>query len=68
MEQAKLAARLASGSSVRIETLENAWRTIVSGIEETRAIEEKARQQRGEDQKRLAAIKADFQARYGQKR
>ena len=66
MEQSKLAAQLASGSSVRIETLENAWRTIVSGIEETRAIEEKARQQRGEDQKRLAAIKADFEARYGQ--
>ena len=65
MEQSKLAARLASGSSVRIETLENAWRTIVSGMEETRAIEEKARQQRGEDQKRLAAIKADFVARYG---
>ena len=31
-EQAKMTARLASGSSIKIETLEQTWRTIVSGI------------------------------------
>ena len=64
MEQSKLTARLASGGGIRIETLENAWRTIVSGIDETRAVEENARKQRLDDQKRLEAIKADFMAKF----
>ena len=66
VEQSKMTARQASGSAIRIETLENTWRTIVSGIDETRTIEENARKQRLEDQKRLEAIKADFIARYHQ--
>lgn len=63
-DQAKMTARLASGSSIKIETLEKTWQTIVSGIDETRQIQENARKQRVEDQKRLEAIKADFNARY----
>ena len=63
-EQAKMTARLASGSSIKIETLEKTWQTIVSGIDETRQIQENARKQRVEDQKRLEAIKADFNAKY----
>ena len=50
-EQAKMTARLASGSSIKIETLEQTWRTIVSGIDETKQIQENARKQRVEDQK-----------------
>ncbi len=63
-EQAKLTAQLASGSSVKIETLETTWRTIVNGIEETRQIEENARRQRVEDQARLATIKSEFNSKY----
>ncbi len=63
-EQSKMTARLASGSSIKVETLERTWQTIVSGIDETKQIQENARKQRIEDQKRLEAIKADFNSRY----
>ena len=63
-EQSKMTARLASGSSIKIETLEKTWHTIVSGIEETQQIQENARKQRVEDQKRLETIKAEFNQRY----
>ncbi len=62
-EQSKMTARLASGSSIKTETLEKTWQTIVSGIDETKQIQENARKQRIDDQKRLEAIKADFNAR-----
>ena len=58
--QSKMTAQLASGSSIKIETLETTWRTIVNGIEETRQIQENARKQREEDQVRLNQIKSEF--------
>ena len=64
MEISKQTAKLASGSSIQIETLETTWRTITTGIEETRRIEEDARKKRIDDQKRVEAIKADFQRQY----
>ena len=64
VEQSKLTARLASGSSIKIETLETTWRTIVSGIDETKAIQDNARKQRIDDQKRLEAIKQEFNRMY----
>ncbi len=64
VETSKMAARLASGSSIKIETLETTWHTIVSGIDETAEIQRQARQQRQEDQKRLEAIKQEFNQRY----
>lgn len=64
MEISKQTAKLAAGSSIQIETLETTWRTITNGIEETRRIEEDARKKRIEDQKRLEAIKQDFQKKY----
>ena len=63
VEQSKMTARMASGSSIQIETLESTWRTICNGIDETRQIQENAKKQREEDQKRLNAIKADFNQR-----
>ncbi len=63
-EQSKITARLASGSSIKTETLEKTWQTIVSGIEETMQIQENARKQRVEDQKKLEAIKQDFNKRF----
>lgn len=63
-EQSKMAAKLTSGSSIKIETLEKTWTTIMNGIDETRNIQENARKQREEDQKRLAVIKDQFNANY----
>jgi len=64
VEVSKNTARLASGSSIQIETLETTWRTITSGIEETKRIQEDARRKRIEDQARLETIKADFNREY----
>ncbi len=64
VEQSKMTAKLAAGSSIKIETLETTWRTIVSGIEETRQIQENARQQRVGDQARLESIKSEFNKLY----
>ncbi|SFR65342.1 toxic anion resistance protein [Anaeromicropila populeti] len=64
VEQSKMTARLASGSSVKIETLETTWRTIVNGIDETKQIQENARKQRIDDQARLENIKQEFNKRY----
>ena len=63
-EQSKMTARLASGSSIKIETLETTWRTIVNGIDETKQIQENARKQRIEDQARLENIKTEFNRMY----
>ncbi len=64
VEQSKMTARLASGSSIKIETLETTWRTIVNGIDETRQIQESARKQRTEDQVKLENIKTEFNRMY----
>ena len=64
VEVSKATAKMASGSSIQIETLETTWRTITSGIEETRRIQEDCRKKRVEDQARLEAIKADFNRQY----
>jgi uncharacterized protein YaaN involved in tellurite resistance len=66
-EQAKLTAQLASGSSIKIETLETTWKTIMTGIEETKKIQEEAAKKRIEDQKRLEVIKNDFKKTFGNK-
>ncbi|MGN1134684.1 MAG: toxic anion resistance protein [Oscillospiraceae bacterium] len=60
VEQSKTIAKMASGSSIKIETLEETWQTIVTGIEETRQIQEEAKIKRAEDSKRLEALKQDY--------
>ncbi len=64
VEVSKATAKLASGNSIQIETLEKTWKTITSGIDETRRIQEDSRKKRLEDQQRLEAIKQDFNAKY----
>ena len=64
VEQAKITTRLASGSSIKADTLETTWRTIMSGLDETKKIQESARAQRIQDQAKLEAIKKDFMSRY----
>ena len=65
VEQSKMTAKLASGSSVKIETLETTWRTIMNGIDETKNIQETARKQRIDDAARLENIKKEFLETYG---
>ena len=65
VEQSKMTAKLASGSSVKIETLETTWRTIMNGIDETKNIQETARKQRVDDAARLENIKKEFLETYG---
>ena len=64
VEQSKLIAQLSSGSSIKIETLENTWQTIMNGIEETRGIQEEAKRQRVDAKARLENIKQDFYRNY----
>lgn len=64
VEQSKMTARMASGSSIKIETLETTWRMIVNGIDETKQIQENAKKQRIEDQARLENIKQEFNKMY----
>lgn len=64
-EQSKLTAQLASSSSVKVETLEQTWQTIVQGIDETKQIEQQAKLKREEDAKRLAAIKEQYKSKFG---
>ena len=64
VETTKLTTKLASGSSVKIETLEATWKAIMDGIDQTRAIDEAARKKRIEDKKRLEVIKEEFNNKF----
>ena len=46
-----------------METLEKTWQTIVSGIDETRKLQEEARTKRIEDSKRLEKLKEEYKAK-----
>lgn len=50
-------AKMASGSSVAIETLEKSYETIMKGIEDTKAIQESNRLQRNENAAKLEGLK-----------
>ena len=50
-------AKMASGSSIAISTLEKSYETIMKGIEDTKAIQEANRNERIENSKRLEVIK-----------
>lgn len=58
--QSRLTMELASGSSVKVETLEQTWKTIVQGIDETRRIQEESRAKREADIATLSRLKEDF--------
>ena len=64
-EQAKIAARLASGSALRTDTLETSFRTIMDGIADTRRLRENAEKQQAEDREKLEKLRAAFQEKYG---
>ena len=64
VQQAKITTKMASGSSIKADTLVSSWQTIMDGIEETRKSQDSARAQRLQDQVKLAGIKRDFMTRY----
>ena len=63
VEQTRMTTLLATGNSIKVETLEKSWQTIVSGIDETRKIQEEAHARRIEDSKRLERLKEDYKAK-----
>lgn len=65
--QSKLTAQLASHSSLKTDTLEETWRIIVQGIDETRAIENEARAAREDGTKRISALQEEFNQKFQRK-
>lgn len=63
--QSKLTAELASGSSIKIETLEQTWQTIMQGIDETKKIQEEAKQKRLAGAKRMHELQNDYKNKLG---
>ena len=54
---------MASGSSIKVETLQETWTTIVNGIDEVQAIQNQAREKRKQDAVVLENIKEDYKKR-----
>ncbi len=63
VQQSKAIAAMAAGSSIKVETLQQTWQTIVSGIDEVKAIQDQAREKRKQDAVALEQIKADYKRR-----
>ncbi len=63
VDQSKAIAAMSAGSSIKVETLQQTWQTIVTGIDEVQAIQDQARQKRKEDAKALEDIKNDYKKR-----
>lgn len=53
-------ARLAGAPSIKIETIEESWNTIIKGMQETKAIEEENKRLREEETKRLEQLTQNF--------
>lgn len=63
VEQSKMIAQMSASSSIKVETLQQTWQTIVTGIDEVQAIQDEAKAKRVEDAKALEDIKADYKKR-----
>ena len=63
VDQSKAIAAMSAGSSIKVETLQQTWQTIVTGIDEVKAIQDQAREKRKEDAKALEQIKSDYKSR-----
>lgn len=60
VDQSKMVAAMSANSSIKVETLQQTWQTIVNGIDEVNQIQEQARVKRKEDAKALEQIKEDY--------
>lgn len=56
--------QMASSSSIKIETLEETYKTIMDGIAETQRIQDEASRKRVADKARLEQMKSDFEQQY----
>lgn len=63
VEQSKMVAGMAANSSIKVETLQQTWQTIVNGIDEVQAIQDQAREKRKQDAVALEQIKTDYKKR-----
>ena len=63
VEQSKMVAAMAANSSIKVETLQQTWQTIVNGIDEVQAIQDQAREKRKTDAIALEQIKEDYKKR-----
>lgn len=54
-------ARTANQPSIKIETLENTWKTILAGIEETKQIQQETIKNREEGRKRLEQLHKEYE-------
>ncbi len=63
VEQSKAIAAMSAGSSIKVETLQQTWQTIVTGIDEVQAIQTQAREKRKQDAEALEQIKKDYKSR-----
>ena len=66
-EQARMTASLAAGSSVKVETLEQTWQSIMTGVDDAKRIQEETARKRKEDQARLERIKQDYMKKAGRR-
>ena len=64
IELSKETTKIATESSIKIETLEKTWKTIVEGIDEIKALQEEIIKKCNEDKERLNAIKNEFSEKY----
>ncbi|MDE6005748.1 MAG: toxic anion resistance protein [Oscillospiraceae bacterium] len=64
IKQAKQIEKLTSDTSIKTETLESAWKTIATGIDEKKKLEDKSSKKRKNNKFRLEAIKKDFNKKY----
>ncbi|MCL1982727.1 MAG: toxic anion resistance protein [Clostridiales bacterium] len=60
MEQTTMTTRLVSDSSIKIETLEKTYQTIMNGIAETQRIQEEASRKRVDEKLRLEQLKQEM--------
>lgn len=63
VNQSKMVAAMAANSSIKVETLQQTWQTIVNGIDEVQAIQDQAREKRKQDAVALEQIKDDYKKR-----
>ncbi len=63
VNQSKAIAAMSAGSSIKVETLQQTWQTIVTGIDEVQAIQDAAREKRKQDAITLEQIKDDYKKR-----
>ena len=64
IQLSKETTKIATESSIKIETLEKTWKTIVEGIDEIKALQEEMIKKCNEDKERLNAIKNEFSEKY----